>query len=296
MPVRDDPRGLLLPAVAPLNEALAFHLAKPYVRELPQEYRHIGRPSRAEGGLAGRKERLLQLALKMLIPRILDEQKNVYELLAPVLEAGELTRRWLRNELEKYLPEKGITYLERLREWHRENLLLYTEQGEPEPTSTAALLIMRRLDRRRQRRWLPPHGLPVPQSFMCWRQDGPELPPVPYELPLALIEGTAVSSIHAFRPEQSPAPYILATPWKGVAWNDDAWLIHDNGAIRWVGEPDESVLFRWLTTQEVEELSAPGMEEYGESRANQALHILARRMMHASASNSSLHAREEGSS
>ena len=287
MPIRDDPRGFLLPAVAPLSEALAFHLAKPFVRELPQECRHVGRPSREEGGLAGRKERLLQLALKMVTPQILDEQKYVYELLAPVLEAGELTRRWFRNELEKYLPEKGVAYLERLREWHRENLLLYTEQGEPEPNSTAALLIMRRLDRRRQRGWLPPHGLPVPQSFVCWRQDAPELPPIPYELPLVLIESTPGSSIYKLRPEQGSRPYILTTPWKLVSWNDDAWLLYDEGAIRWVGEPDESILSSWLTAQELEQLPAPDRAVSKESRARQALHFVVSRRLHISSSHDS---------
>jgi hypothetical protein len=287
MPVRDDPRAYLLPPVAPLTEALAFHLAKPYVRELPQEDRPTGRPSREEGGLAGRQERLLQLALKILTPRIQDEQTKVFELLTPVLEAGELTRRWLRNELEKYLPEKGIAYLERLREWHRENLLLYTEQGEPEPNSTAALLIMRRLDRRRKRGWLPPHGLPTPQSFVCWRHDDPKLPPIPYELPLMLTESAPDSSIYKHRPEPSPRPYILYTPWKGASWDDPSWIVFEEGTARWVGEPDEDMLKHWLSAQELEQLSTLGGAGIDESRARLALQFLANRLIHVSSSSGS---------
>ena len=215
MPVRDDPRAFLLPPVAPLTEALAFHLAKPYVRELPQEGRPTGRPSREEGGLEGRRERQVQLALKMLTPNIQKEQKNIFELLTPVLQAGELTDRWLRNELEKYLPDKrDVLDPKRLHEWHQKNLLIYTEQGEPEAQSTAALLLMRRLDRRKERRWLPPQGVAALQSFARWRYDAPGLAPVPYELPLVIVGGTTESLIYKLRPEPSPNPYILSTPWK----------------------------------------------------------------------------------
>jgi hypothetical protein len=251
MPVRDDPRAFLLPPVAPLTEALAFHLARPYVSQLPQQDRPTGRPSREEGGLAGRQERLLHLALRMLTPAILEEQKKIFELLAPVVQEGELTRRWLRNELEKYLPEKGIVFPERLREWHRENLLLYTEQGEPEANSTAALLIMRRLDRRRQRGWLPPHGIPAPQSFVYWRQDAPELPALPYELPLVLTESQVGSPVYKPHPEPNQTPYILWTFWKGAFWDEpDAWMVTSQGAIRWEGQISNEQAVAWLKPHE----------------------------------------------
>src|SRR5712691_7361560 len=188
MPVRDDPRAFLLPSVAPLTEVLAFHLAGPYVRELPQELRPAGRPSREEGGLAGRRDRQLQLALQLLIPKIQEEQAKFFEQLTPVLQAGELTHRWLRDELEKYLSDKKVIDPQRLREWHKENLLLYDDRGEPEAQSTAALLLMRQLDRRKARRWLPPGRLSTPQSFLYWRQDAPHLSLVPYELPLILLD------------------------------------------------------------------------------------------------------------
>lgn len=250
MPVRDDPRAFLLPPVAPLSEALAFHLAKPYVRELPKADRPTGRPKREEGGLAGRKERQLQLALQMLTPRIRQEQETIFQLLTPVLQAGELTDRWLRNELEKYLlTPSGVLDPRRLREWHQENLLLYSEEGKPEAQSAAALLLMRRLDCRKERGWLPPGGVKVPSTFVCWRYDAPGLPPVPYELPLAR-QDESHPSVLVPTPEEMQSPYILCTPWKGAVWASCAWVLVEHGAIRWVGTPREDQCTSWLSSQE----------------------------------------------
>lgn len=278
MPVRDDPRAFLLPPVAPLTEVLAFHLAEPYVRELPQEDRPTGRPSREEGGLAGRKERQKQLALKMLIPRIQQEQKNIFELLTPVLQAGELSDRWLRNELEKFLPDESeVLDPRQLRIWRQRNLLLYIGKKKPEVQSTAALLLMRRLDRRKERSWLPPKGLAAPQSFVCWRYDAPGLAPVPYELPLVIVGSTVVGPIYKSRPEPGPSPYILSTVWKGASWDDPAWIVLEEGAARWVGSPSEDQLAEWLSTQEIASLAPLSGQT---DRIRQALRILADRLQH----------------
>src|SRR6266581_3551056 len=97
MPIRDDPRAFLLAAVAPLTEALAFHLAGSYIKDVP---RPIGRPSKAAGDVAARKEQRLRSALELILPSIAMEQEKVYALLDPLVRAGNLTKKWLLNELE----------------------------------------------------------------------------------------------------------------------------------------------------------------------------------------------------
>jgi len=75
-------------------------------------------------------------------------------------------------------------------------------------------------------------------------------------------------------------PYLLWSPWKGASWDDPDWLVYDEGAIRWVGDPTEDMLTLWLSPQEQEHLSIQGEAEPEESRARRALRILASQLSH----------------
>ncbi len=265
MQSRADARIRWMSDVAPLTEPLAWHLATARMKALP---RPAGRPSREAGDANTREARLILAALRQMIPEIVSEQQQVFALMDPIVSAGKLTRKWLLDQLSKYVPDNQLVYPDRLREWHRDNLLLYTEQGQLEPQSTAAILVMRRLDHR-QKGWLP-RQLPTPRSFFCWRRDASNLEAVPYELPLVSIEGHP--SVVKPSPATGPAPYVLWTTWKGAAWRDDAWLVYDTGAIRWVGNPSEEELAQWLSPQAMATLAVPASRK---DLAKQALAILA---------------------
>jgi hypothetical protein len=267
----------MLPLFAPLTEEMVGDLAAFRERFLPRD---TGRPPRDAGDKAARYQRRLRMALEMLVPEVAQARQRVFELMqSEIQRTGCLTRRWLLVDV--LYPPPHTPYQERLTDWHRENLLLFDRDGEPEPNSTAAILLLRELVRRK--RWLPPPP-PKPRSFYCFRYDAPGDDPVPYELPLIPVD---VAHPFALKPTptQGPLPYVLWTPWKGAAWDDNTWLVYDEGAVRWVGDATEDVLTRWLSPQEWESLSTQGEAELTERRARQALLILASRLNHRAASN-----------
>lgn len=264
-----------MPDAAPLTEPLAWHLATARMKELP---RPAGRPSREAGDANTREERLILAALEKLIPEIFTEQRQVFSLMDPLVRTKKLTRKWLLDQLSKYIPEDQIVYPDRLREWHRDNLLLYDEQDRLESQSTAALLVMRRLDHRRKG-WLP-RGLIAPRSYFCWRQNASHLVPFPYELSLVPVSPQTPSLVKP-SPAGEESPYLLWSPWKGASWDDaEAWHVRDHGAIRWVGEPTLDQLAQWLSPHEMASLAVSDTERL----ARQALRVLADRLMHSPSS------------
>ena len=266
-----------MPLLAPLAEDQVQDLVSHRETMLPRG--KGGRPKRGESKIV-RYERRLEQALESLIPDVAIARQQVFDLMDPIVGSGQLTRRWLVDIL---YPPPLTPYPDRLREWREENFLLFDENGNPEPQTTAAILVQKELDVRRRK--LPPPR-PVPRSFFCWRQDAPGLPPVPYELPLVNVGGATGRPVYKQRPEPGPSPYILSTIWKGVSWDDPDWLVYNEGTIRWVGEPTEDELTRWLSPQGLERLPIQG-EALAESRARQALRILADQLRHNADSNTS---------
>lgn len=274
-----DDRIDMLPLFAPLTEEMVANLAAYREKSLPRE---IGRPSRAAGDKAARYQQRLMAALKALVPEVAQARQRVYELIANERrQDGHLSRRWLL--IDVLYPPPLTPYQERLTDWHRENLLLFDENGDPEPNSTGAILILHELIHRK--RWLPPPP-PRPRSFYCFRYDAPDRSAVPYELPLVPVPGAHPSILKPV-PSEETSPYILTTPWKGITWEDQNWMLHERGAIRWVGEPDESIENHWLSASELEQLSALSEAAAGESKARLALRLLADRLIHVSSSKDS---------
>lgn len=274
-----DDRIAMLPLFAPLTEEMVQNLTAYREKSLPRD---IGRPSRAAGDKAARYQQRLMAAFKALVPEVAQARQRVYEMMENERRrAGHLSRRWLLVDV--LYPPPLTPYQERLTDWHRENLLLFDENGEPEPSSTGAILILQELVHRK--RWLPPPPL-RPRSFYTFRYDDPTREAVPYELPLVPVTMSQPSILKPV-PIKETLPYILTTPWKGVAWDDQSWILYEGGAIRWVGEPDEDMLKHWLCAQKLEQLSTPDRAGTGESKARLALQFLANRLIHVSSSSGS---------
>jgi len=262
----------MLPLFAPLTEEMVEDLAAYRERFL---VRDTGRPPREAGDKTARYQRRLNMALDVLVPEVAQARQRVFELMQrEIRTSGRLTRRWLLVDV--LYPPPHTPYQERLTDWHRENLLIFDRDGEPEPNSAAAILVLRELVHRK--RWLPPPP-PKPRSYYCFQYDTPGGEPVPYELPLVPVDASHPSALKP-TPVEGPLPYVLWTPWKGAAWDGDAWQIVEDGVIRWVGDPTEDVLTLWLSPQEQERLSIQGEAESRESRARRALRILASQLSH----------------
>ena len=258
-----------MPLFAPLAEDQVRDLVVQREKTLP---RPGGRPRRGAGDKISRYEQRLLQALDVLVPEVAEARQRVFALLHPLVHDGKLTRRAL---LDILYPAPLTPYPARLYEWRNEQFLFLDQHGDPEAQTSAAILLQRELDERKRK--LPPPRL-KPQSFFCWRLDLPEQrEPLSYEMPLVVVDNASPSVLKP-RPVPSPDhPYILYTPWKGVAWDDIAWNIFEGGAARWVGLPSEDQLAAWLSPQEVASL-VPSAGQV--DRAEQALRILADRLKH----------------
>jgi hypothetical protein len=253
-----------LPAFAPLAEDQVRDLLIQRERLLP--LLSEGRPRRGTPDKLAREEQRQRQALEELLTETGAARKLVFELLDPLVRSGQLTRRAL---LDILYPAPLTPYPERLNEWVRERLLWFDEQGNPDPQPTAAILLQRALDPRKRK--LPPPRS-EPRSFYCWRLEGRDKPPLPYELPLV---GTSEKRRHPeykMRPEPGRSLSLLQTAWKGVAWGDKHWVVNDQGAICWLGEPTEQGMADWLLPSEMATLAD---SSHPEERAVRALSILA---------------------
>jgi len=104
---------------------------------------------------------------------------------------------------------------------------------------------------------------------------------VPYELPLILLDDTVDRPTYKFEPELGTEPYVLITPWKGVSWNESAWTLSNEGAARWVGEPNDSQISRWRGVYEQDRESTTSDMHAAETPAVQILRLtMARHLSH----------------
>ena len=228
-----------MPLFAPLALDQVQDLVTVREKQVP---RTEGRPRREAGNPMERYERRLVTALDALLPEVAIARQHVFELLDRLVRSGQWNRRAL---LDVLYPVPLTAYPARLYEWRNERFLFLDKHGDPELQSSAALLVQHELDTRKRK--LPPPRA-RPSSFFCWRWDTREQTPSSFELPL---NDGGEGPVLKPTPVPGPLPYVLATPWKGVAWDDpDGWMLVENGALRWVGTPQEHQLTTWLSAQE----------------------------------------------
>jgi len=276
----DNKRQQKLAELAPLTVSVAMHLATSLMKTQP---RSSGRPRKDAMDVTSRTEMRLLEAMDQLIDLVRDKRQTVYDLVNAAVNAEKLNQRWLMQTLNEYMPDDAIAYPQRLREWRRNLLLLSTTTDLLDPHSVSCILLARMIDQRRSG-WLP-HP-PTIESYWGWRQDQPTLNPYPYELPITQIDPQRPNVVsRTITPAEQV--YVLRTPWKGATWDSPGWMLVEDKAIRWVGEPNESIVSRWLTAQELEQFFAPGRADGSESGARLALRFLASRLIHVSSSNSS---------
>jgi hypothetical protein len=276
----DTKRQQKLAELAPLTVSVAMHLATSLMKTQP---RSSGRPRKDAMDVTARTEMRLLEAMDQLIALVRDKRQMVFDLINTAVTAERLHPRWLMQTLIDYMPDDAIMYPQRLREWRRNLVLFTTTTGLLDPQSVSCILLARMIDQRKSG-WLP-HP-PTNESYWAWRLDQPVLNPYPYELPITQIDPQRPGVVsRTITPAEQV--YVLYTPWKGATWDSSAWMLVEDRAIRWVGEPDESIVSRWLSAQELEQLSTPGRADGSESSARQALRLLASRLIHVSSSNSS---------
>ena len=277
----DADRSRRFADLAPLTKSFAMHLAS---YQLRTRQRPAGRPHKTEGeDVVTRAERGMLEAMDRLIPLVHAKRQAIYDLVHPVFSSGNLTNKWLLQTLSQFTPGTMMVYPQRLAEWRQAHVLLSNEDGNPEPNSVCCLLLARTINPNRTG-WLP--RPPAPASFWCWRQDAPNIQPYPFELPLVALNQEHPGVARSILPVQEH-PYLLSTTWKGATWDSPEWMLVEDMAMRWVGEPDESIVSRWLSAQELEQFSALGGAGVDESGARLALQFLAHRLIHGSSSNNS---------
>lgn len=261
--------------LAPLTRSFAIHLANYLRKSLPP--REIGRPRRAEGDVLMRTEKQIFDALDQLLPLVQNNREEIYSLIDPLVKANELTQKHFLPILNRYTPKNMMIYPHKLKDWPKKNLLFYDAPDKINPQIACCILLSRIIDTNRTG-WLP--RPPDFESFWCWRYDAVDAQPAYYELPLVAFDPEHPNVLKPTSAE-GPSSFLLITPWKGAGWDSPVdWLISNEGAIRWVGEPGEGTLALWLTAQEREQLIAPVDGKHIESLARQALHILANRLKH----------------
>jgi hypothetical protein len=184
------------------------------------------------------------------------------------LRTGDLHSSWLSEALWASSPPRPARgsgeriAAQTLWEWRDQGLLNYIAHNSPDPHTASALLIARRLERKRQRHWLPgKHALDIttlpppilslletPEARigalqpwrLCWLQDAPASReasrPAPrislLPLPTSLRRGTMAASV-----------------WPGVVWRDTlvAWLrVNSLGTAMWAGETGRAVTLEEL--------------------------------------------------
>lgn len=221
--------ALKMPLLAPLPLPMVLHLFKWQRKYLKKHTRAIA------------PNELDQAAWFLLEEKVREKREAVYTLMNPMMQADKSSREaglstaWILQVLTAHMPGKQPVPSQTLSLWRERNLLRYQEWGRPDAESAAALLLARMVDER-IRNWLPTTlGEDEPQ-WWCWRQDTPEMVPIPCPIPL---------------PANLPLTALLWTPWVGAAW-DPHWLKigNDLGAIRWAGAVSEHRCVRWTISQQ----------------------------------------------
>jgi hypothetical protein len=245
-----------MPWLAPLPIPMAEHLLKQRRRLLKKTVR-TSLPEELEKG-----------ALSLLEQNVQEKRQAVYVLMDPLVQTEKVLREpslsttWIMHVLRAHTPENRLVPSQTLSLWRERNLLRYRERGHPDLDNTAALLLARMVDER-IRNWLPTTIAEDEPDWWCWRQETPEMPPVPCPVPL---------------PGHLSASTLLWTPWIGASW-DPHWLkIGNVGAMRWAGTVGEKQHVRWTMSQQdlqVWDAEAAALHIDSPACAEEMLHTLA---------------------
>ncbi len=221
--------ALQMPLLAPLPIPTVLHLFK-WQRKYLKKYARALAP-----------EELDQAAWFLLEEKVREKRDAVSTLMNPLTQAEQLSREpglstaWLLQALSAHMPGQQPVPSQTLSLWRERKLLRYREWGRPDAESAAALLLARMVDER-IRNWLPTTIGEAEPHWWCWRQDTPEMVPIPCPTPL---------------PADLPLSALLWTPWVGATW-DRHWLKigTGRGAIRWAGAVSEQRCVRWTISQQ----------------------------------------------
>ncbi len=198
----------------------------------------------------GDKPDLNAVALEHLREAVARSRTAVYTSMHPYVVARKITvdepgangegrvmrysTSWFLRTLAVHSPKKEPIPSQTLSLWHKRGLFRYQEYALPDLDAAAALLIARMTDTRK-RNWLPSLLLSDEPYWWCWRQDTPEMTPVPCPIPL---------------PADVPSSALLWTPWTGASWSR-CWLRLDQhvGAVRWAGVREKEDGSYWDVTK-----------------------------------------------
>ncbi len=218
-----------MPQLAPLPIPMALHLLKQQRKLLKKAVRTSSQDELEKG------------ALSLLEKKVQEKRDAVYILMNLLIQAelssreAGLSTTWLLQALSAHMPGQQPVPSQTLSLWRERKLLRYQEWGRPDAESAAALLLARMVDER-IRNWLPTTIGEDEPHWWCWRQDTPELLPVPCPIPF---------------PADLPPTALLWTPWGGATW-DPHWLKigTGRGAIRWTGAVSEHRCVRWTISRQ----------------------------------------------
>ena len=168
-----------------------------------------------------------------IVQRVEEKRDFVYDYMNPVLRSGELSTNWVIETLTKFTPSTALNRplsAETISRWRQNGLLLYKGKNQPDAASVAALVTLRLLVQKRQRRWTPKVSS-FESTWWCWRQDSPHSSIIPCGLPLS---------------PEVPRHALLWTPWTGAAWDPLWFQFGELGAARWAGiQQEENGTWHW---------------------------------------------------
>lgn len=193
------------------------------------------------------KKSTSSIAWDRLIKEVEQKRDIAFIYMSPFVETSQFSTGWFLETLAMHSKDKRLVPPQTFSNWHTRGLIRYEQHGLPDTDSAAALFITRMIDLGK-RKWLPSVMKKEEPWWWCWRQDAPQMQPVPCPVPL-------VSA--SLKPET-----LLWTPWAGAAWRPE-WLSLGSGlgAIRFYGVQKRGRHVQWTLSYEHLTLWCPSLSE-----------------------------------
>lgn len=147
---------------------------------------------------------------------------------------------WILELLAAHTPQRQRNSIRSLEIWQDRNILQREQaRGRWKLSSVAALLIVRIINTKHQRRWLPESISPDEPRWWCYGKTSMYAPGVAVPLPMR---------------DDGP-PRILWTPWKGRGWKSGREQICSGDIVTWWSGPfsnaGEMALWNFDYTEEI---------------------------------------------